>query len=69
MDEDILMAESAIEEALENLRERGDAEHSTSVFRNRWRKTICNEMHFLRDACPSSHVLSIDMSDVNLELE
>ena len=69
MEEDILIAENAVEEALENLRERGDNEHSTVVFRNRWRKTIRNEMRFLREACPSSRVLSIDVSDVDLELE
>lgn len=66
---DIEMAESAVEEALQNLREYGDDESSRVHMRNRWRKTIRNELHFLREQAPSSHILHLDMSDITLELE
>lgn len=60
------MAEYQIECCLENLR----SSDPSSVFsRNKWRKSIKNEMFFLEQEHPDSYVLHLDIGDVSLELE
>jgi len=65
-EEDRIMAEEAIEDRLQCLR----SDHPSSVHhRNNWRKTIVNEMNFLKQAFPDSYILKQDISDVSLALE
>lgn len=66
--EDKEQAEYAIETALEYM--RYTPYNETSVFkRNQNRKTIKNEMSFLKDNFPESYILSQDISDVSLAPE
>ena len=60
------MAEYAIECALQSLR---SSDPSSPHHRNRWRKTIKNELWFLRQEYPDSYILKEDISDVSLEQE
>lgn len=65
-EEDRVMAENAILDCVSNLR----AYPKVRVdYRNRWRRTIINEMMFLRDFFPDSEVLKEDFSDISLEIE
>lgn len=60
------MAEYQIERCLENLR---SSDPSSPYNRNKWRKSITNEMFFLKEEHPDSYVLQLDISDVVLDLE
>lgn len=60
------MAEYQIECCLENLR---SSDPSSPYHRNKWRKSISNELFFLQEEHPDSYVLQLDISDVVLDLE
>ena len=60
------MAEYQIECCLENLR---SSDPSSVASRNKWRKSISNELFFLQEEHPDSYVLQLDISDVVLDLE
>lgn len=60
------MAEYQIECCLENLR---SSNPSSPHHRNKWRKSIKNEMFFLKQEHPDSYVLKLNISDVSLDLE
>lgn len=60
------MAEQQIERCLYCLR----SSDPSSVFsRNKWRKSIENELFFLKEEHPDSYILQEDISDISLELE
>ncbi len=66
VDEDKMLAEDAVENAIQFLR---STDNSSVHQRNKYRKILKNELFFLKDSHPDSYVLKYDISDISLELE
>ena len=65
--EDIEYSEKTIKEAIDYLRK--PIEETELYLRNRNRETYLKEVKFLKQYQPLSHVLKIDISDINMEKE
>lgn len=69
LEAEISLAEHNAESAIDYLRRCSDGENSSVDSRNKYRKIYKNETKFLKDYFPSSHVLRLDVRDINMELE
>lgn len=65
-EEDKLLAEDTVENALQYLR---TSEPTSAYSRNKWRKLLKNELAFLQENFPHSYVLFLDISDISLDQE
>jgi hypothetical protein len=67
-EEDREVSENAVETSIQYF--RSNPHSNTSVHRrNLRRKIITNELKFLKENFPESYILSLDISDISLELE
>jgi hypothetical protein len=63
------IAEEAVENGVQFLRQVAQGENSSLSSRNKYRKIITNEMVYLKQNHPDSYVLKMDISDISLVLE
>ncbi len=69
LDEDVILAENACEDAIDFLRRAQSGENTSVSARNKYRKILKNELSFLKEYFSESHVLGVDISDINMQLE